>query len=289
VAKYELTFADWDACLAGGGCNGYTPNDQGWGHGQQPVINVNWYDAQAYVAWLSAVTGRTYRLLSEAEYEYAMRAGTTTVYPWVMKLKSKERRWPTAAVAAANGITYCKRRRLGPSLRTSLVSTTWLAMSGSGPRIASTKITTLHRQTARRGWKPMAAIAAAVSSAAEAGPTLHPTSAPRSAFGSPPAQGFSTLASGSPEGLHLSSKHFAALHFGRNWHKASLCGVATNGRFPVHNGHRCLHDNVGIDLDIKIRLQRRLAERTIAKGRNLFTISVRLTAVMERQRRLTLA
>ena len=82
VSKYELTFADWDACVAGGGCNGYQPNDQGWGRGQQPVINVNWDDAQQYVAWLSQVTGKTYRLLTEAEYEYATRAGTTTAYPW---------------------------------------------------------------------------------------------------------------------------------------------------------------------------------------------------------------
>jgi formylglycine-generating enzyme required for sulfatase activity len=82
VSKLELTFADWDACVAGGGCNGYKPDDQPWGRGQQPVINVNWDDAQAYVAWLSAVTGKTYRLLSEAEYEYAARGGTTMVYPW---------------------------------------------------------------------------------------------------------------------------------------------------------------------------------------------------------------
>jgi formylglycine-generating enzyme required for sulfatase activity len=82
VAKYELTFADWDACVTGGGCNGFRPNDLAWGRGQQPLINVTWKDAQAYVVWLSAVTGRTYRLLSEAEYEYATRATTTTAYPW---------------------------------------------------------------------------------------------------------------------------------------------------------------------------------------------------------------
>jgi formylglycine-generating enzyme required for sulfatase activity len=82
VSKYELTFADWDACVAGGGCNGYIPNDQPSGRGQQPVINVNWSDAQAYVAWFAQVTGKTYRLLSEAEYEYAARAGTTSVYYW---------------------------------------------------------------------------------------------------------------------------------------------------------------------------------------------------------------
>jgi formylglycine-generating enzyme required for sulfatase activity len=82
VSKYELTFADWDACVSGGGCNGYDPKDLRWGRGRQPVINVGWDDAQHYVKWLSQVTGKTYRLLSEAEYEYAARAGTTTAYPW---------------------------------------------------------------------------------------------------------------------------------------------------------------------------------------------------------------
>jgi formylglycine-generating enzyme required for sulfatase activity len=82
VSKYELTFADWDACVGGGGCKGYRPYDQRWGRDRQPVINVSWDDAQQYVAWLSLVTGKTYRLLSESEYEYATRAGSTTIYPW---------------------------------------------------------------------------------------------------------------------------------------------------------------------------------------------------------------
>jgi formylglycine-generating enzyme required for sulfatase activity len=82
VAKFELTFADWNACLVGGGCDLYLPNTRGWGMGRQPVINVSWNDARRYVAWLSQVTGKSYRLLSEAEYEYAARASTTTAYPW---------------------------------------------------------------------------------------------------------------------------------------------------------------------------------------------------------------
>ena len=82
VGEFAVTFADWDACVADGGCNGYRPSDQGWGRGRRPVINVSWGDANAYVAWLSSKTGKTYRLLTEAEYEYVARAGTTTAYPW---------------------------------------------------------------------------------------------------------------------------------------------------------------------------------------------------------------
>jgi formylglycine-generating enzyme required for sulfatase activity len=82
VGRFEVTFDEWDACAADGGCNGYKPSDEGWGRGRRPVINVSWDDANAYVAWLSKKTGKPYRLLTGAEYEYATRAGTQTAYPW---------------------------------------------------------------------------------------------------------------------------------------------------------------------------------------------------------------
>ena len=80
VGVYEVTFAQWDACVADGGCNGDRGNDYGWGRGARPVVGVNWNDVQTYVAWLSRKTGRRYRLLSESEWEYVARAGTTTTY-----------------------------------------------------------------------------------------------------------------------------------------------------------------------------------------------------------------
>lgn len=78
VGRFAVTFDEWDAALAEGGVN-HKP-ESNWGRGRQPVINVSWEDAKAYCALLSTVTGKVYRLLSEAEWEYCCRAGTTTSY-----------------------------------------------------------------------------------------------------------------------------------------------------------------------------------------------------------------
>ena len=90
LSQYEVTFAQWDACVSAGGCNGYRPDDKGWGRGGRPAINVSWEDAQSYVSWLSSRTGNTYRLPSGSEWEYAARAGTTTKYSWGNQIGSNQ-------------------------------------------------------------------------------------------------------------------------------------------------------------------------------------------------------
>ncbi len=78
IGKYPVTFGEWDACVAARSCP--KVGDEGYGEGNRPVINVNADQAQRYAAWLSRLTGERYRLLSESEWEYAARAGTTTTF-----------------------------------------------------------------------------------------------------------------------------------------------------------------------------------------------------------------
>jgi formylglycine-generating enzyme required for sulfatase activity/uncharacterized caspase-like protein len=81
VGRSEVSFEEWLACVAEGGCNAYRPGDYGWGFGKRPVINVSWTDAKAYVKWLSEKTGAPYRLLSESEREYVTRGCTSPACP----------------------------------------------------------------------------------------------------------------------------------------------------------------------------------------------------------------
>lgn len=89
IAAREVTFAEWDACVADGGCAGHKAHDFGWGRGDQPVVGVSFADAQNYAAWLSAKTGKAYRLPSEAEWEYAARGGRTSPFSFGEELTSR--------------------------------------------------------------------------------------------------------------------------------------------------------------------------------------------------------
>jgi formylglycine-generating enzyme required for sulfatase activity len=80
VSKFDVTFADWDACASVQGCT--AAPDRNFAQDTQPVTDINWNDAQEYVAWLSKMTGQSYRLLTDAEWEFAYRAGTTSAYYW---------------------------------------------------------------------------------------------------------------------------------------------------------------------------------------------------------------
>jgi len=187
VSKFDVTFADWDACVSVGGCP--RVGDSNFGRGTRPVINVNWNDAQQYVAWLSKMTGEPYHLLTEAEWEYAARAGATTAYYW----------GDESGVGNANcngcGSEWDGRETspVGSFKPNALASTTWRAMWCNGCRIAIIVATTERRQTVQPG---PAEIAVPVSSAAGPGTTIRRSSAPPTATGTSPTSGTTLWASG---------------------------------------------------------------------------------------------
>ncbi|ROQ20289.1 serine/threonine-protein kinase PpkA [Marinimicrobium koreense] len=95
ISRFEITFADYDKFARA--TDRPLPDDERWGRDNRPVINVSWNDALAYVNWLSESTGKRYRLPSEAEWEYAARAGTQTTFWW------------GEAGADADGLANCRR------------------------------------------------------------------------------------------------------------------------------------------------------------------------------------
>jgi formylglycine-generating enzyme required for sulfatase activity len=107
VGKFETTFTEWNACAEAGACKS-NPSDNGWGRGNRPVINISWKDAQQYLLWLSTKTGKTYRFLSEVEWEYASRANTSTIYTWGNEIGRNK------ANCADCGSQWDKERRSAP-------------------------------------------------------------------------------------------------------------------------------------------------------------------------------
>jgi formylglycine-generating enzyme required for sulfatase activity len=114
VGKYAVTFDEWDACAADGGCNGYRPSDEGWGRGRRPVINVSYDDAKRYVGWLSRKTGTPYRLLSEAEREYVARAGTSTPFWWGASITPRQANYRASIAYEGGGSTGEYRQKTLP-------------------------------------------------------------------------------------------------------------------------------------------------------------------------------
>lgn len=90
LATHETTYDEWDACVADGGCSKDAGADPGWGRGRRPVVNVSWRDAMDYVAWLSKKTGKTYRLPTEEEWEYAARAGAKTPFSFGVIIRADQ-------------------------------------------------------------------------------------------------------------------------------------------------------------------------------------------------------
>lgn len=114
VSKFEATFAEWDACVMDGGCM-HKPRDSGWGRGAQPVINVSWDDITSqYLPWLSRKAGQTYRLLTEAEWEYAARSGTSGPFSTGPTITTDQANFDgTSTYAGSPKGTYRKRTLAG--------------------------------------------------------------------------------------------------------------------------------------------------------------------------------
>lgn len=93
ISQTEITFVQWDACVEAGGCS-YKPQDEGWGRESRPVINVSYKDiTEEFIPWLNKTTGNSYRLPSEAEWEYAARSGRDSRYSWGYTINCSQARY----------------------------------------------------------------------------------------------------------------------------------------------------------------------------------------------------
>ena len=130
IGEYEVTYDEWDACVMDRGCT-YRPDDAGAGRGRRPVTDVDWNDAKIYAAWLSQKTGKTYRLPTESEWEYAARGATSSTYSWGRSV-DKDR----ANCAGCTSEPHKGTIRSDHSSQMRSVFMTWPAMPQSGSRIA---------------------------------------------------------------------------------------------------------------------------------------------------------
>ena len=145
IGRREVTFDEWDLCVAAGVCK-YRPDDRGWGRGNRPVIDVSWDDAHDFVSWMTQKTGKKYRLPSEAEWEYAARAGTESPFWWGRTLIKGSANCEDCGDAPLRKTTPAQSfRPNGFELSTSP------ATSPNGSRIAGTITTAALQRTAPPG------------------------------------------------------------------------------------------------------------------------------------------
>ena len=174
VGRFTISFDEWDACLADGGCGGIKGDDKGFGRGRMPAQGINFEAAKLYLAWLSKKVGRTYRLPSESEREYFTRAGTTTPF-WFGNTISGQNASYKASIPYGNGPRGVDSK--GPRwwiptrpIRSACIRC--MATCSNGPRIASTSATMkTRRPTARHGWKAIATSACCAAAPGTGWPT----------------------------------------------------------------------------------------------------------------------
>ena len=102
MGRYEVTFDDYKRFTDDPATTQTLPADGGWGRGTRPVINVSWNDANAYARWLSTQTGKPYRLPTEAEWEYAARAGETAAYSFGTTISCSQANYGRSAIVVGN-------------------------------------------------------------------------------------------------------------------------------------------------------------------------------------------